>query len=167
MGSLSLSDSLQGVAMLDPTRPTPIWVVWPYLTWLERLLFIALIVLGIYVLFSVAVTVFRVRKGGAAGNGDSSDAQKILAALRKRSTGVDKLITTGFYLFGWVLFLGLQNAYFIIDNSKATAEWIILRSFEPHLAFAANAFFVLLMLHIAGWFISARVGRLASPPTPR
>jgi len=153
--------------MLDPTRPTPIWVVWPFLSWLERLLFIALTVLGVYVFFSVIITVLRVRKSGAMGNGDSIGAQQILSALRKRSSRVDKLITTAFYLFGWVLFLGLQNAYFIIDNSKATAEWIILRSFEPHLAFAANAFFVLLVLHIAGWFISIRVGRLASQPIHR
>jgi hypothetical protein len=153
--------------MLDPTRPTPIWVVWPYLTWLERLLFMRLIVLGVYVLFSAVITVLRVWEGEATGNGNSPDSQRILTALRQRSSRVDKLITTGFYLFGWVLFLGLQSAYVMIDNSKATTEVIILRGFEPHLAFAANGFFVLLLLHVAGWFISTRVGRLALPPIPR
>lgn len=143
--------------MLDPTGP--IWAIWPYLTWLERLLFIGLLVLSIYVLFSAVVTVLRVRKGGTVGDGGSPDTQRILIALRQRSIRVDKLITTGFYLFGCVLFLGLQSSYFIIDDSKTTAEVIILRSFEPHLAFAANGFFVLLVLHVAGWFISTRVGR--------
>jgi len=111
--------------MLDPTRPTPIWVAWPYLTWLERLLFIGLVVLGVYVFFSAVITVLRVWKLGAVRNPNNPDAQGMFTALHQRSSRVDKLITMSFYLFGWVLFLGLQNAYFIIDNSKATAEVII------------------------------------------
>jgi hypothetical protein len=50
--------------MLDPSGPTPIWVVWPYLGSLERLLFITLVVLGDYVLFSAVITLLRVRKAG-------------------------------------------------------------------------------------------------------
>jgi hypothetical protein len=111
--------------MLDPSGPTPIWVVWPYLGSLERLLFITLVVLGLYVLFSAVITLLRVRKAGA-GNGDSPDLQEIFAALRKRSTRVEKLITTAFYLFGCVLFMGLLNAYSVIDDSKIpTGFWRI------------------------------------------
>jgi len=102
--------------MFDPSSPTPIWEVWPYLSSLERLLLMGLIVLGTYVLFSAVFTVLRVRKGGEPRSG--VDAQT-LTALRKRSTRVDKLITMAFYLFGWVLFSGLHGAYSTIINGKA------------------------------------------------
>jgi len=150
--------------MFDPSSPTPIWEVWPYLSSLERLLFIGLIVLGAYVLFSAIFTVLRVRKGGELRSG--VDAQT-LRALRKRSTRVDKLITMAFYLFGWVLFSGLHGAYSsIIDGKAAVVERGILQDFEPHFAFAANAFFVFLMLYVVAWFISSRVSRLALQPIP-
>lgn len=154
--------------MLDPSLPAPIWLVWPYATWLERLLFVALIVLSVYVLFSAVITVSRVRKIGASvEDGDSPSAREVFAALRKRSARVDRLITTSFYLFGLVLFLGLQSAYFTIDNSKTPVGWLILRDLQAHFAFAANVFFVLLVLHVLAWFISCCVGRLALQAIPR
>jgi hypothetical protein len=150
--------------MFDPSSPTPIWEVWPYLSSLEKPLFIGLIVLGAYVLFSAIFTVLRVRKGGELRSG--VDAQT-LRALRKRSTRVDKLITMAFYLFGWVLFSGLHGAYSsIIDGKAAVVERGILQDFEPHFAFAANAFFVFLMLYVVAWFTSSRVSRLALEPIP-
>jgi hypothetical protein len=150
--------------MLDPSRPTPIWAVWPYLSWLERLLFVALIVLGVYVLFSAVTTISRVRRARSSLRyKDSPNAKQVFAVLRKRSTRVDRLITTAFYLFGIVLFLGLQNAYVTIDNSKAAVGWLILMGFPQHFAFAATVFFVLLVLHVIGWFISHSVDRLPLP----
>jgi hypothetical protein len=150
--------------MFDPSSPTPIWEVWPYLSSLEKPLFIGLIVLGAYVLFSAIFTVLRVRKGGELRSG--VDAQT-LRALRKRSTRVDRLITMAFYLFGWVLFSGLHGAYSsIIDGKAAVVERGILQDFEPHFAFAANAFFVFLMLYVVAWFTSSRVSRLALEPIP-
>lgn len=147
--------------MFDPSSPTRIWGVWPYLSSLERLLLIGLIVLGAYVLFSAILTVLRVRKGGELRSGVSYDAQT-LAALRKRSTRVNRLITMAFYLFGCVLFLGLQGAYFTIINGKApVVELGILQDLEPHFAFAANAFFLFFVLHATAWFVSSRVGKAA------
>jgi len=144
--------------MLDLSRRT-VWAVWPYLSSLERLLFVGLIVLGVYVLFSAVFTVLRVRKGGELRSGVSSDAQT-LTALRKRFTRVDRSITMAFYLFGCVLFLGLQGAYFtIVDGKALVVERGILQDFEPHFAFAANAFFLFFVLHATAWFISSRVGR--------
>jgi hypothetical protein len=153
--------------MFDPSRAAPIWLVWPYLSFLERLFFLALTVLTIYVLFSAATTISRLRKSGASvRDGLSADSKELLVVLRRRSTRVDRLITTAFYLFGVVLFLGMQNAYVTIDDSKTSVGWIILRNFGPHFAFASNVFFMLLALHPVGWFISSWVGRLASQPTP-
>lgn len=144
--------------------PTPIWEVWPYLSSLERLVFIGLIVLGAYVLFSAVFTVLRVRKGRELRSG--IDGQT-LTALRQRSTRVGKLIAMAFYLFGWVLFSGLHGAYSTIINGKApVVERGILLDLEPHFGFAANAFFVFLMLYVVAWFISSRVSRFALQPIP-
>jgi|SRR5579863_1441699 hypothetical protein len=154
-------------AMLDPLRPA-IWLVWRYISSLERLLFGALIVLGIYVVFSAATTVLSVRKIRASlHTGNSADADGCFIGLRKRSARVDRLITAAFYLFGVVLFLGLQGAYFTIDDSTTPVGWSILRGLEPHFAFASNVFFMLLILHLLGWFISHWIGRLTLHSTPR
>lgn len=148
------------------SRLALIWVIWPYLSFLERLLFVALIVLSVYVLLSAATTISRVRKAAASlRNGDSPNAEQVFAALRRRCTRLDKLITTAFYLFGIVLFLGLQNAYFTIEDGKTSVGWLILMGFPQHFAFAANVFFVLLVLHIIAWVISSRVAGLASHST--
>jgi hypothetical protein len=157
-----------GVTMFDPTHPGPIWLVWPFLSFLERLFFLALMVLGIYVLFLAATTVLRIRKAASSlRDGLGTEAEELFIALRRRSTRVDRLITTAFYFFGVVLFLGLQDAYFTIDNSKTPVGWIILRNFGPHFAFASNVFFILLVLHFVGWSISYCVGRLGLRSTPQ
>jgi hypothetical protein len=151
-----------GVTMFDPTHPGPIWLVWPFLSFLERLFFLALMVLGIYVLFLAATTVLRIRKAALSlRDGLGLNAEELFVALRRRSARVDRLIATAFYLFGVVLFLGLQDAYFTIDNSNTPVGWTILRNFAPHFAFASNAFFIFLILHFVGWSISYRVGKLA------
>lgn len=153
--------------MLDASRPITLWLLLPYLSSMERLYFLALIFLLTYVLFSGAATVWSGRKAGAslyAGNG--TDGTALFVSLRKRSTRVDRLITTAFYLFGFVLFSGLLDSYSTIDDSKTPVGFIVLRHFEPHFAFAGYVFLLLLVLHIFGWFISSCVDRLALRSTP-
>jgi len=152
--------------MFDPSIPAPIWLVWPHLSYLERIFLLLLILLSIYVLFVSATTVWAVGKLGRR-NGVGADANEPVAVLRRRSARVDKLITTALYLFGVVLFWGLQRAYFTIDNSKATGESIILMNFGPRFVFAGDVFFVLLVLHAVGWLISHRIDRLALHMTQR
>jgi len=151
----------------DPTRPAPIWLVLPYLSFLERLFFIALMVLSIYVIVSAATTVLRVR--ALLHTANNADAEQRFIALRRRPARVNRLITTAFYLFGVVLFLGLQGTYSVIDNSKIPTGYVILWNFGPHFAFAGNVFFMLLILHVLGWSIAYSVGRLAlqGGTTPR
>jgi CBS domain containing-hemolysin-like protein len=154
--------------MLDATGRITIRLLLPYLSFAERLYSLALIFLVIYVVFSVAATVWSIRKNRAslhAENGNNSTG--LLVSIRKRSKRVDRLITTAFYLFGFVLFSGLLNSYSTIDNSKIPTGYIILSHFEPHFAFAGYAFFTLFMLQIFGWFISSYVGRFALRSTPR
>jgi hypothetical protein len=88
---------------------------------------------------------------------DISTIQRSMAALHRLCTNVRQLIRATFYLFGLVLFLGLQRAYFVIGLSKIPVETIILENFLLYFAFAANVFFVFLVLHLVQWFFSGRV----------
>jgi len=155
--------------MLDLSRPVPIWSVLPYLSFLERLFFLALMVLSVYVLLAAVTTVLHVRRIRASvlPSTNSADAEQRFAALRRRSARVDKLITTALYLFCCVLFTGLLNAYSVIDNSKTPIGYIVLWNLWPQFAFAANVFFVLLVMHLIGWCISGSVVRLALHAAPR
>jgi hypothetical protein len=146
--------------MPDPSRPNPIWFIWPYLSTLERMFIMALIVLSIYVLFSALVALSHVWKTRTSRRNENSDGvEESFVGLRKRSARVHNLITAAFYLFGVVLFLGLQGAYVQLGDSNVPGGFLILRDFEPHFIFAAHVFFIFLALHVVGWFISYCAGR--------
>ena len=152
----------------SPTPPYPFWSAWLYFSTWERLFLVAQGALCVYVLFSAVIAVLRIRNIRALiHDGISADAETIFLSLRKRSASLDKLIGTAFYLFGMVLFLSLQWAYITIDNSKTPLGWLILTNFEPHFAFAFNAFFIFLILHVFQWFASSSVDKCALQLAPR
>jgi hypothetical protein len=88
---------------------------------------------------------------------DISSIQRAMAALHKRCTNIHQLIRATFYLFGFVLFLGLQGAYFVLGLSSIPIVSIIVENFVLYFAFAANVFLVFLILHLVQWFVSGRV----------
>jgi hypothetical protein len=145
--------------MFKSNPPYAIWSIWLYLPALQKLLFLALCALGIYCLFSAAITMARLRTLPKLlqKKEDSASIQRALAALRKRSNNLQHFIGAAFYLFGLVLFVGLQLAYITIDNSKTPVGWIVLQNFVIYFAFAANVFLVFLILHFVQWFVSGRV----------
>jgi len=149
--------------MLKSNPPYAIWSIWIYLPLSQKLLFLALCVLGIYSLFSAAVTVARLRTiTDMPHKEDIASIQRALAALRKRSTKLQQFIGAAFYLFGLVLFLGFQWAYFTIDSSSTPVGWLVLENFVIYFAFAANVFLVFLIVHFVQWFVSDRVEAYAS-----
>jgi hypothetical protein len=148
--------------MLTQNPPFPFWSVWNYFSTFERLFLLALGILSIYVLFSAFVTASRLRKASAAINcGRNAAVERTFLALRRRSARVRGLIETAFYLFGIVLFLSLQHAHIIVDNSRTPLGWEILQNFEVHFVFAFNAFYVFLMLHLVAWFVAAWADKFA------
>jgi hypothetical protein len=121
----------------------------------------------VYLLYSEVITLSRawkVRRSLVAGQ--SADSESI-GALRQRSARADKVRGTAFLLFGVVLFENMQWSYVTIDDSTTPGGWVVLRNFEPHFAFAFNVFFILLILHIAGWLVSSLVNRFAVHMNPR
>jgi hypothetical protein len=82
---------------------------------------------------------------------------KDVAALQARSANLRQLILATFYLFGIVFFFGLRSALWTPDNNSTPGGMLILENFFLHFAFAANAFFIFLVLHSVQWFVSGRV----------
>jgi hypothetical protein len=134
--------------MIDSSHPAPIWLIWPYLSLLEKLSFLALCIVGVYWLFLAGKVVhFR----------STAPVQENLARIRKRVRNLQQATVAAFCFFGFVLFAGLQFAYFTIDNSNVPVVWLVVRNFQIHFAFAGNVFFVLLIFQFLQWFVANRV----------
>ncbi len=139
--------------MLNPNY-APIWLIWPDLSLLEKLSFLALCILAVYWLF-LAGTVVRFR--------NTAPVQEDLVRIRKRVENLQQATVAAFCFFGFVLFAGFQFAYATIENSHVPVGWLVVRNFQIHFAFAGNVFFVLrghLIVHFLQWFVANRVGAL-------
>jgi hypothetical protein len=148
--------------MFDPSRPALVWLIWPYLSLSERLLFLALCALGVYSLF-LAVTIARYQNASGDLNYMTS-VHKRLLRIRKRVRNLQQATVAAFYLFGFVLFVCFQSAYMVSGDSSTPTGWIVVRNFHIHFAFAANAFSALLVVHIIQWFVASRVSTLGLHP---
>jgi hypothetical protein len=134
--------------MIDSSHPAPIWLIWPYLSLLEKLSFLALCTVGVYWLFLAGKVVhFR----------STVPVQENLARIRKRVRNLQQATAAAFCFFGFVLCGGLQFAYATIDNSNVSVVWLVVRNFRVHFAFAGNVFFVLLIFQFLQWFVANRV----------
>jgi hypothetical protein len=111
--------------------------------------------------FSASVIMVRVRSLiNQRQVEDTSLLRHSLAALQARIANMRQLIGATFYLFGLIYFLMLPLATRILD-SRIPLELLILDNFLMYFAFAANVFFVFLVLHSVQWFVSSRVNAYA------
>jgi hypothetical protein len=149
--------------MPESNPPYAIWSVWMYLPILPHMFFQALCLVGIYSTFSAAVTMARLRAmTSLPQNEDIPSFQRAVAALHKRCTNLQSLIRATFYLFGIVLFIGLQFAYRTASASSTPVGWIVLENFVFYFAFSANVFSIFFLIHCVQWFVSGRVAAFAS-----
>jgi hypothetical protein len=144
--------------LLQSNAPFALWSIWRYLPLTQKLFCLVLCVVGVYSLFSAIVVMGRLRSMTLrAQKEDVSSIRRSVAALHKRCIDLQQLIRATFYLFGLVLFLGLQWAYLVIALSKIPTTSIIVENFVVYFAFATNVFLVFLILHLIQWFVSGRV----------
>ncbi len=144
--------------MPNSNPPYALWSIWIYLPLLPKLVLLILCTVGIYSIFSATVILARLRAMTSLGRKeDVPSIQRALAELNKKCTNMQQLIGGAFYFFGFVLFLSLQWAYFTIDKSSTPGGWRVLENFAVYFAFAANVFFIFLILHLVQWFVSGRV----------
>ena len=155
--------SIIGADMLKSNPPYAIWSIWIYLPILQKLLFLVVCLVCIYSISSAAFAIGRLRTmTSKLENEDIPSFQRAVAALHKRCTNVQQLVKATFYLFGFVLFIGFQRAYFTAETSRTQLGWLILERFVLYFALAANVFLVFFLIHCIQWFVSARVDACAS-----
>jgi len=146
-----------GVSQTMPTLPYALWSIWIELPLLHRLFLSVLFVIGAYSLFSATKVLTRVRSLMASRHSKNVTSLKNeVAALSARSANMGHLITASFYLFAIVFFMGLRFAS-RTPESKTPVGVLVLENFFWYFAFADNAFFVFLILHLVQWFVSARL----------
>lgn len=143
--------------MYDP--PYAIWSIWRSCGWLLRFVLILQAGLIVYSLSSAVITILRLRSVTEAKSNLNLDVSgKTVRALQRRWWFIRQATTATFYLFGFVLFLSLQNVGMTLgDGGFSSAAHQILDNFIFSCAFAANVFGGFLMLHTIQWAISSRV----------
>jgi hypothetical protein len=140
-----------------PNLSYALWSIWIELPFLHKLFSFVLFTVGAYSLFSATKVLAGLRSLMASGRPtDLPTFENEVAALSARAANTRHLITASFYLFGIVFFWGLRFALWTPD-SKTPVGILVLENFFLYFAFAANAFFVFLILHLVQWFVSARV----------
>jgi hypothetical protein len=111
-----------------------------------------------YSLFSAATTLFRLRSiRRAKANGDVASALASLAVLQRRFANMRQTIQATFYLFGFILFFGLQNIGYVLADGNTPLSYYVLGNFICNCAFAANVFFIFFGLQLLQWLMSCQL----------
>jgi hypothetical protein len=145
--------------MYDP--PYALWSIWRQLSTLQRGLIFILGAVMLYCVFSTARTTLRLRVVWNHPNQNVTAVREAIAALANRYANMRQVIGAAFYLFGVVLFLGLENIANIIGDGKDPLSVYVLGNFLLDCAFAANVFFIFLMLHFIQWSGNAALHSLS------
>lgn len=136
----------------------PIWSIWPELGWRYRAFWLLLSTVSTYMLFSIAGIWLRLRSRRIQGEGESiSSFRGSLVDLEHRLRNVRQSVGAACYLFGLFFFIQFPRDIWMTETGRLSLIMAILRTLSLNLAFGANVFFVLLVLHSAQWFVSARV----------
>ena len=118
-----------------------------------------LILAGVSIYMLISATIIIKRLGGLANpHKDNLDSiQPRLFPIYTRCANLKQTLVATFYLFGFLLFVGLQNAPITIGDGRGIPIIEILGGFMLHFIFAANVFLVFLVLHLVQWVVSSRL----------
>ena len=137
---------------------SPLWFSWRDLSLAARFFVLVLASASVYLVFSCSVVLTRVHsRRNPREPQDTSAGQRSMQELQTRCLNMGQLIRTTFYLFGLVFFFMLPGATQTVQHSKIPVGTLILRNFANDFAYAADMFFVFLVLSLIQWFVSARV----------
>jgi hypothetical protein len=145
--------------MFDP--PYALWSIWKELSTLQRLFVLTLGVVSVYCLASAFITTVRLRSTRNLDPRSSLTKNRSLTVLKNHCANVQQVITAAFYLFGFVLFFGMQNVSRTLGDGPVPIGMEVLGNFTLQCAFATNVFLVFLVLHVIRWFVCCRVNSFA------
>jgi hypothetical protein len=88
---------------------------------------------------------------------DEPPVQPSLEALCVRAENMRQLLSATVYLLGFIFCWILPWVMVTLDDSKTPGGILVMRHFFIDIAFAANVFSVLLILHSVQWFVSSKI----------
>lgn len=106
---------------------------------------------SIYSVFSTLRSFRRLHAVWTLPNGKLSVIRAAVASAIRSQSNVRQLTITVFYLFGVVLFLGLQTVGQTLGDGKWSLERFVVGNLVLHFAFATDIFFIFLVLHLFHW----------------
>jgi len=149
-------NTLNGVKLTMADLHQSLRSIWPLLPIWPKFFLLILFLVAIYSIVTAAIILTRLRSltGRVV---DVNFVRGSLESLRARSSNLRQLIEATFLLWGFVFFLELPWATRTIDSSRTPTSTLILDNFLVDFGFALNVFFLLLLLHLVQWFVSARI----------
>ena len=143
--------------------PYTLWSIWRELSTLYRLFVLILVAVSIYSLISASVVFNRIHTLRNRHKEQSpASVRQNLAAISQRCVNLRQVLTATFYLFGFLFFVGLQNAFIVVGDGTGFPADRIVGNFALHFAYATNIFLVFLVLHLVQWVASSRVQACAT-----
>ena len=143
----------------DP--PYALWTIWRQLSLLNRGLVLILGTVFAYCAFSTIRTMLRLHSVWNRPNQEGETVRDAIAVLATHYARLRQVIGATFYLFGLVLFLGMENITNVMADGKEPLGIYVLDNFLLLCAFAANVFFIFLVLHSIQWAGSAVLDSLS------
>ena len=138
--------------------PYTLWSIWPWLSTLYRMFVLILAAVSIYSIVSATIVLKRMWALKSPRKEELRvPIQQYVAALRKRCANLWQILGATFFLFGFLLFIGLQNATITVGDGRGFPAFEILNNFVFQFVFAANVFVVFLVLHVIQWLTSSRL----------
>jgi hypothetical protein len=138
--------------------PYAIWSIWRELSLPNRLFVFILAVIAIYSIVSATGVMKQLHALKRQGSEQPAAAiQQNIEALYSRCANLRQLLITAFYSFGFLFFLALPNATITLGDGREFPTFEILNNFLFDFVYAANIFFVFLVLHLIQWITCSRV----------
>lgn len=142
--------------MLSP--PYALWSIWKSLSTLQRSFILLLGVVGAYSLVSAATTLLRLHSiRQAKTNSDLAPVRASLLVLQRRFANMRQALRATFYLFGFILFFGLESIGYVLADTNRPLSYYVLGNFICNCAFAANVFLIFFTLQLVEWLVSRQL----------
>ena len=144
---------------IDSFNPRNLWPVLPLLT---RLYILILFFTSVYVIVSLTQVLLGLRFLKRPSRVSSQEAiRPTLASLQARLANLRQLFFFSCLLFGFCLLLQIPIAFGVLFDSNRPLLSIIFMEMGTYIAYATDVLLLFLLLHLAQWFVSARVGSFA------
>jgi|SRR5580658_4342177 hypothetical protein len=132
------------------------WLItWYSLGILAKFFVILLVLFGIFTLHFAWSVLRRLRSLRTVHEDES--LRRSVAILSRRSSNLQQMTVTLFYLFGLTFFVQIPSAFWTPDSEHRSVAIQLADNFEIYFRLAAVVFLVFLILNSVPWFVSSQI----------